>query len=74
MDLDRWITTEGVKLSIGEKEVLLLSAQGKTVDEIAKIVSRSKDSIKSRRRAIFEKLDVKSISEALAFARNYKLI
>jgi DNA-binding CsgD family transcriptional regulator len=74
MDLDRWITVEGVKLSIGEKEVLLLSAQGKTVEEIAKIVNRSKDSIKSRRRAIFEKLEVKSISEALAFARNYKLI
>lgn len=74
MDMDRWTTVEGVKLSIGEKEVLLLSAQGKTVDEIAKIVNRSKDSIKSRRRAIFEKLEVKSISEALAFARNYKLI
>jgi DNA-binding CsgD family transcriptional regulator len=63
-----------VKLSIGEKEVLLLSAQGKTVEDIAKIVSRSNDSIKSRRRAIFKKLEVKSISEALAFARNYKLI
>lgn len=74
MDLDRWITVKGVKLSVGEKEVLLLSAQGKTVDEIAKIVCRSKDTIKSRRRAIFEKLEVKSISEALAFARNYKLI
>jgi DNA-binding CsgD family transcriptional regulator len=74
MDLDRWLTVEGVKLSIGEKEVLLLSAQGKTVEDIAKIVSRSNDSIKSRRRAIFKKLEVKSISEALAFARNYKLI
>jgi DNA-binding CsgD family transcriptional regulator len=74
MDLDRWITLEGVKLSIGEKEVLLLSAQGKTVEDIAKIVNRSKDSIKSRRRTIFEKLEVKSISEALAFARNYKLL
>jgi DNA-binding CsgD family transcriptional regulator len=74
MLLDRWMTVEGVKLSIGEKEVLLLSAQGMTVDEIAKQVNRSKDSIKSRRRSIFEKLGVKSISEALAFVRNYKLI
>jgi DNA-binding NarL/FixJ family response regulator len=74
MDLDRWITVEGVKLSIGEKEVLLLSAQGMTVDEVAKQVNRSKDSIKSRRKSIFEKLEVKSISEALAFVRNYKLI
>lgn len=74
MDLDRWRNTDGVKLSIGEKEVLLYSAQGMTVDEIARKVNRSKDSIKSRRRSIFEKLEVKSIAEALAFARNYKLI
>lgn len=74
MDYGRWMVIEGVKLSAGEKEVLLLSAQGMTVDEIARKVNRSKDSIKSRRRAIFEKLEVKSITEALAFARNYKLI
>jgi DNA-binding CsgD family transcriptional regulator len=74
MHLDRWTTVDGVKLSIGEKEVLLLSAQGMTVDEIAEQVNRSKDSIKSRRRAIFEKLEVKSMTEALAFVRNYKLI
>ncbi len=74
LDLDRWIKVPGVKLSDGEKEVLLLSARGLTVDEIAERVHRAKDSIKSRRRAIFEKLGVKSISEAIAFATNYKLI
>lgn len=74
MDLDRWRNIEGVRLSAGEREVLLLSAQGMTVDEIAKKVNRAKDSIKSRRRSIFEKLEVKSIAEALAFARNYKLL
>lgn len=74
LDLDRWIKAPGVKLTEGEKEVLLLSARGLTVDEIAERVHRAKDSIKSRRRAIFEKLGVKSISEAIAFATNYKLI
>lgn len=74
MDSDKWMNVEGVKLSAGEKEVLLLFAQGMTVDEIADKVHRAKDSIKSRRRSIFDKLEVKSIAEALAFARNYKLI
>ena len=74
LDLDRWIKTPGVQLTEGEKEVLLLSARGLTVDEIAEKVHRAKDSIKSRRRTIFEKLGVKSISEAIAFAISYKLI
>ena len=71
---DRWIEKEGIKLTAGEKEVLILSERGLTVEEIAIRVHRSKDSIKSRRRAIFEKLGVSSISEAIAFAVNYKLI
>lgn len=73
-EIDRWIEKKGVKLSDGEKEVLMLSARGLTVEEIARRVNRAKDSIKSRRRAIFEKLGVGSISEAIAFAVNYKLI
>lgn len=72
--IDRWIEKGGIKLTDREKEVLMLSARGLTVDEIADRVHRAKDSIKSRRRAIFEKLGVSSISEAIAFAVNYKLI
>lgn len=68
------VEKEGIKLTDREKEVLMLSARGLTVDEIADRVHRAKDSIKSRRRAIFEKLGVSSISEAIAFAVNYKLI
>lgn len=71
---DRWNFIPGIMLTPGEKEVLLLSAQGLTVDEIAERANRSKDAIKSRRRAIFEKLDVRSITEAVAFATNYKLL
>ncbi|MDE6227540.1 MAG: helix-turn-helix transcriptional regulator [Muribaculaceae bacterium] len=74
LDLDLWIAVPGVRLTDGEKEVLRLSARGLTVDEIAERVHRAKDSIKSRRRSIFDKLGVKSISEAIAFATNYKLI
>ncbi len=71
---DSWITVPGVKLTDGEKEVLMLSARGLTVNEIAERLGRAKDSIKSRRRAIFDKLGVKSISEAIVFATTYKLI
>lgn len=74
MDLDRWILTEAVRLTDREKEVLLLSATGMTVESIAQKLHRSVNSIKTRRRAIFDKLDVRSISEAIAFATNYKLI
>lgn len=72
--IDKWIEKEGIKLTDCEKEVLMLSAQGLTVDEIADRVHRAKDSIKSRRRTIFNKLGVSSMSEALALAANYKLI
>lgn len=73
-DIDKWIKKEGLKLTDREKEVLMLSARGLTVEQIADRVHRSKDTIKSRRRALFEKLGVSSISEAIAFAVNYKLI
>lgn len=72
--IDRWIEKTDLILTPGEKEVIMLAAQGLTVEQIAQKVHRSKDSIKSRRRAIFEKLDVRSMSEALAYATNYKLI
>lgn len=73
-EIDRWIKKVGLKLTDREKEVLMLSARGLTVEQIADRVHRSKDTIKSRRRALFEKLGVSSISEAIAFAVNYKLI
>ena len=74
LNKEQWTSVEEAKLTLGEKEVLLLSAQGKTVDEIARILNRSKDSINSRKKNIFEKLNVRSISEALTFATNFKLI
>lgn len=74
LDIDRWLSMPAINLTDVEKEVLLLSARGLTIDEIADKVHRSKNSIKSRRKNIFSKLGVKSISEAIAFATNYKLI
>ena len=43
-------------------------------DEIAAQMFRSFDTVKFYRRQIFEKLDVKNITEALALATNYGLL
>lgn len=73
-NLDRWTAMPGIRLTKGEKEVLFMSARGMTIDEIAKNVCRSTDTIKSRRKAIFDKLNVRNMNEAITFATNYKLI
>lgn len=56
------------------KSVLTLSMQGYTMVEIADKLCLSPDTIKKYRQRIFEKLDVRNISEAIAAATNNKLI
>lgn len=73
-ELDCWMPMPGIELTKGEKEVLFMSARGMTIDEIAKNVCRSTNTIKSRRKAIFDKLNVRSMNEAITFATNYKLL
>ena len=70
----RWKENEGISLSEREKEVLLLSAQGYSMNEIADRLCLGSDSIKFHRKNVFEKLQVKNITEALSFATNYKLL
>ena len=57
-----------------EKDVLLLSANGLTLSDIAATVHKSLDSVKTYRRALFRKLDVTNISSAITCAANYRLI
>ena len=61
-------------LTDGEKSVLTLSIQGYTMREIADKICLSPDTVKKYRQRIFEKLDVRNISEAIAEATNDKLI
>jgi DNA-binding CsgD family transcriptional regulator len=70
----RWREEKGITLSEREKEILLLSAKGYTMNEIADEVCLSLDTIKFYRRKLFEKLDAKNIIEAAAIAANHKLI
>lgn len=70
----RWDTRNVPALTEGEKSVIVLSIQGFTMAEIAERMCLSPDTIKKYRKQIFEKLDVRNISEAIVAATNNKLI
>lgn len=69
-----WIEDKGITLSEKEKDILLLSAQGFTMNEMANKLCIAIDTIKFYKRKLFEKLEVKNITEAIAFVTNYKLL
>lgn len=70
----RWIKKVMPSLTDGEKSVLTLSIQGYTMSEIADKICLSPDTIKKYRKRIFEKLDVRNISEAIVAATNNKVL
>ena len=70
----RWDKRQMPVLTDGEKSVLALSIQGYTMTEIADKICLSPDTIKKYRQRIFEKLDVRNISEAIVAATNNKLL
>ncbi|TCI89978.1 response regulator transcription factor [Tenacibaculum sp. M341] len=69
-----WETTEKIKLTSREKEILRFSIRGFAINEIAKVLFVSPDTIKFHRRKLFEKLGVVNISEAISYATNNQLI
>lgn len=70
----RWHKKEQVKLSEEERNVLIFSSQGYTMAEIAELIYKSVDTVKSYKRRIFEKFEVNNITEAVMYAINYKLL
>ena len=70
----RWDKRLLPTLTDGEKSVITLSIQGYTMAEIAEKIYLSPDTVKKYRRRIFEKLNVRNISEAIVVATNNKLI
>lgn len=70
----KWEKQDAITLSETEREVLALSTQGYTMADIADIMCKSIDTIKTYKRNLFTKLGVKNIAEALYCAINYKLI
>lgn len=57
-----------------EREILQLTSEGKTYVEVSEILNISKFTAKTHIRNIFEKLQVRSKSEAIAKARHERLI
>lgn len=72
--LKKWKQFHEPSLSDSELEMLLWSSQGHSIARIASEMCRSVDTVKAYRRSIFEKMDVKNITEALLYARNHQLI
>ena len=73
-DRHKWERKEGITLSEAEREVLRLSAQGYTMNEIADRVCKSVDTIKACKRSLFAILGVKNFAVALFHAVNYQMI
>ena len=74
LDTHKWSQKPEISLSETEKEVLSLSTQGYTMNNIADIICKSVDTVKACKRSIFQKMDVKNIAEALTYAQNHQLI
>ena len=70
----RWEERQPIELKPEEKQILTLAAQGYAIKEIADQMNRATDTIKQCRRRIFEKLGVVSVTEAVTFAANYRLL
>jgi DNA-binding CsgD family transcriptional regulator len=71
---DKWQEQTIPKLSNQEREILILSGQGFTMEKIAKELFLSIDTIKFHKKNLFKKLSSRSISEAIAVATNLTLI
>lgn len=71
---DFWRTTEKIKLSNREKEILQLSSRGFTINEISEAVFLSPETVKFHRTKLFKKLEVANISEAIGYATSNKLL
>ncbi len=71
---DFWKSNEIIALTSREKEILQYSTRGYTINEIAKAIFVSPDTVKFHRKKLFDKLDVANISEAIVYATNNRLI
>lgn len=69
-----WNKSEKLKLTKREIEILLLHAQGLTINQIAEKIFVSSDTVKYYRRRIFARLNVSNMVEALSYAVTNKII
>ena len=68
-ELHRWQkVNKTVKMTVTERDMLIYSARGYTLEEISRLTYRTLDTVKMHRRNIFKKLGVSNINEALYHA------
>lgn len=72
--LKEWNLHEEMQLSDTERKVLALSTRGYTMRDIAAIMCKSEDMVKSCKQRIFRKTNAKNIAEALTHAQNHQQI
>lgn len=74
-DLEKkeWIVQKKIKLTAQEKDILALSIQGYTMDEIAQALHIAGTTVKYHKKKIFRKLQVKNITEAISCASTYNI-
>lgn len=66
--------TDFITLNEYERTILIHSAQGYTVNEISEKICKSIDTVKTIKRSLFQKMDVKNISEAITKAQNMHIL
>ena len=65
----KWEKKEGITLSETERDVLRLSAQGYTMNDIADRLCKSVDTIKACKRNLFAKMNIKLVDFKIEFGR-----
>jgi DNA-binding CsgD family transcriptional regulator len=73
-DSRKWKNAEVISLSQREKDILQMSTQGCSNEEIARRLFVEVNTVKFHKKNIFRKFDVKNISEAINFVHNNNLV
>jgi DNA-binding CsgD family transcriptional regulator len=71
LERHKWEQTNSLSLNGREKDILLLSAQGCTMNDISAILCISVSTVKFYKARLFERLCVNNIAEALSIASNH---
>jgi DNA-binding NarL/FixJ family response regulator len=74
LETHEWLQVNDYTLTNREKEILSLAARGYSTTEIAKRLFVCESTIKFHKQKMFQKLQVKTIFEALTVAYMYKIL
>lgn len=74
LDSEKWIEKEKIVLKPREIEVIRLYLQGLNIDEIARKLFVSPNTVKFHRSKLFEKIGVNNINEAISFVISNNLL